>query len=640
MDLVHRKVFWSRRKSRLGGEEAGSECGQILLAEPQGHPRRQPRGHPFNLRRITGFLKGLHTNEGPQSVIPLDETSQGFQQLVQEGKFLEAYLSVSTSAWEGQDCGPQYQALAQSMWQVVQQALEGVRHGQELELKLQAVLDTVEYTQDKPPSPEASTLEDGRVATWGSQLERLLRSDAEARVPTWDRRDKLGPFLEKLEEAVRQGLGSPRASQLGARFWTIYSTCFQEVLLSRLLELKHSCGASWNSCCVLYAWGRTTLFGQLGETLPNAPSTSQKPTAGYLLDSMMFVTWMSQMQKQLVGLIQPPRAALQWPVGNSDRQPERKQWCRLPGRGAAMSAGHPCRERLEETLENVLICDQKKWAPFSHPTFLEIFQLLEEAIIAARPIGPSVTSQVQAMVLEIFSKFLNRYQDKAVHFLQQNATATAGAFPEVHLLGNCCILRKTWQELSQACFPPADLVTAVQGAIHAIEGHSRDHLLLRVRALCQNLLKGHFGRKERDLVNALQSLWQGLEGCPSLHSTPVYESLMQSLHVVVFGEYVQALATHLMMLAPRKWGSLRTQVEMDIWKLDNIFRKHGGPGLAIPEEPILGIFQLSENKGRETVDDWLASFRDRFPGYLSMQDQPCSSVDSEVEVKGRSCCCC
>lgn len=32
-----------------------------------------------------------------------------------------------------------------------------------------------------------------------------------------------------------------------------------------------------------------------------------------------------------------------------------------------------------------------------------------------------------------------RYQDKAVHFLQQNATA--GAFPEVHLLGNCCILR-------------------------------------------------------------------------------------------------------------------------------------------------------------------------------------------------------
>ncbi|VFV19803.1 Hypothetical predicted protein [Lynx pardinus] len=341
------------------------------------------------------------------------EHVQGFQQLVQEGKFLEAYLSVSASAWEGQDRGPQYQALAQSMWQAVQQALEGVRLGRELELKLQAVLDTVEYTQDKPPSPEAGTLEDGTVATWGSQLERLLRNDAEARVPTWDPRDKLGPFLEKLEEAVRQGLGSLRASRLGARLWTIYSTCFQEVLLSRLLELKHSCGASWNSCCVLYAWGRTTLFGQLGETLPNAPSTSQKPTAGYLLDSMMFVTWMSQVQKKLVGLI----------------------------------------------------------------------QLLEEAITAARPIGPSVTSQVQAMVLEIFSKFLNRYQDKAVHFLQQNATA--GAFPEVHVLGNCCILRKTWQELSQACFPPADLVTAVQGAIHAIEGHSRDHLLLRVRALCQ-----------------------------------------------------------------------------------------------------------------------------------------------------------
>ncbi|GAB5573194.1 uncharacterized protein LOC102901183 isoform X4 [Prionailurus iriomotensis] len=480
----------------------------------------------------------------------------GFQQLVQEGKFLEAYLSVSASAWEGQDCGPQYQALAQSMWQVVQQALEGVRLGQELELKLQAVLDTVEYTQDKPPSPEAGTLEDGTVTTWGSQLERLLRNDAEARVPTWDPRDKLGPFLEKLEEAVRQGLGSLRASQLGARLWTIYSTCFQEVLLSRLLELKHSCGASWNSCRVLYAWGRTTLFGQLGETLPNAPATSQKPTPGYLLDSMMFVTWMSQVQKKLVALIQ---------------------------------------ERLEETLEN----------------------LLEEAIIAARPTGPSVTSQVQAMVLEIFSKFLNRYQDKAVHFLQQNATAEA--FPEVHVLGNCCILRALCQSSRQADL--MDWTLAPSFTDGADEAASADGAPegwgVAGTGLAQNLLRGHFGRKEKDLVNALQSLWQALEGCPSLHSTPVYEqSIMQSLHMVVFGEYVQALATHLRMLAPRKWGSLRIQVEMDIWKLDNIFRKHGGSGLAIPEEPILGIFQLSENKGRETVDDWLASFRDRFPGYL------------------------
>lgn len=53
------------------------------------------------------------------------------------------------------------------------------------------------------------------------------------------------------------------------------------------------------------------------------------------------------------------------------------------------------------------------------------------------------------------------------------------------------------------------------------------------------------------------------------------QSIMQSLHMVVFGEYVQALATHLRMLAPRKWGSLKIQVETDIWKLDNIFRKHG-----------------------------------------------------------------
>lgn len=44
-------------------------------------------------------------------------------------------------------------------------------------------------------------------------------------------------------------------------------------------------------------------------------------------------------------------------------------------------------ERLEETLENVLICDQKKWAPFSHPTFLEIFQVFVSQSLSSPPRG-------------------------------------------------------------------------------------------------------------------------------------------------------------------------------------------------------------------------------------------------------------
>ena len=35
----------------------------------------------------------------------------------------------------------------------------------------------------------------------------------------------------------------------------------------------------------------------------------------------------------------------------------------------------------------------------------------------------------------------------------------------------------------------------------------------------------------------------------------------------------------------------------------------------------MGIFQLRGNKGRETVDDWLASFRDRFPDYLRYEGE-------------------
>ncbi|XP_029807329.1 uncharacterized protein LOC115301534 isoform X4 [Suricata suricatta] len=527
MDLVRGKVRWSRTEPRRGREAADGEQGRILLTEAQAPRRQQPKGHSSKPRRkIPGFLRRLRRNKEPQNVCEM-ETSKDFQHLVQKGQFLEAYESLSVLAQEGQDCGPQFEALAQGMWRVVQQALQGAGHSQELE----AVLDTV----------EATTLLDDGNAAWGGQLGRLLRMDAEARVPTLKPGDQLGPFLEKLDKAVRQGLGSPRASQLGTRLWETYRTCFQEVLCSRLWGLTTGpCGADLKSCLQLYTWGKTACFLRPGrETLLNAPPAAQEPTAGHLLDPiMMFVTWMSQTQEKLVGMIQ---------------------------------------EKVEAALEKVLICDRKQWAQFSRPkTFLEISQLLEANTKAVQHLGPSITSQVQAVVLKTFSTFLNRYKVEAVGFLQRNATA--GAFPEVHVLENCCILRETWQNLSQAHVPPEDLGPAVQGAIHFIEDHSRDHLVPRVRALCQSQLRAHFGSKDKDLVHALQSLWQGLEGCPRLHSSPLYESIMRSLHMVVFGEYLQALATHLRTLEPRKWDSLRLQVEMDIKKLDDIFRRHGaGP---------------------------------------------------------------
>lgn len=44
--------------------------------------------------------------------------------------------------------------------------------------------------------------------------------------------------------------------------------------------------------------------------------------------------------------------------------------------------------------------------------------------------------------------------------------------------------------------------------------------------------------------------------------------------MVVFGEYVQALAAYLRRLVPRTSGHLRAQVETDIWKLGTTFREH------------------------------------------------------------------
>ncbi|XP_025299020.1 uncharacterized protein LOC112657267 isoform X1 [Canis lupus dingo] len=610
MACVQMKIHWGKKKARLEGREAGFELQQFLPSEAQGHQRQEPKGHSSKLSKIAGFLRVLRRNKGDKNVTDPPETSKGFSELVQDGQFLEAYLSIPTLVKQGQDCKSLYQVVAQSMWQVLQQALEGTEYCPELELKIQAVLGTIEWTQEKHQSWEDGDLQDGDlqdgdlqdggVAAWGNQLEKLLRSDVEARVPALGPGDQVDLYLEKLEEAVTQGLRSPRASLLGPQLWKVYRTHFQEVLLNRLWELMHSFGTNRESCHMLYSWAKITLFGEPGKTLVSAPPTSQEPAVRHLLDSVTFVPWMSRMQKKLVGLIQ---------------------------------------ESLEEQLENVLICDWKTWAQASCPTFIEIFQLLEENINAVQPIGLPITSQVQSMVLETFSKFLKRYEAEAAHFLHQNATA--GPLPEVHVLANCCILRETWQELSWAHILPAHLDAVVQDTIHDIESHSRDHFLFKGRALCKSLLLGYFVRKDKDLVGALEALWQSLEGRPKMYSTLTYEDIMRSLHVVVFGEYIQALATHLKKLAPKKWEDILVQVNTDTTKLHNIFTKHRDVGLANLQEPIMGIFQLRGNKGRETVDDWLASFRDRFPDYLSTQAQPCCSVLlEETEDKGSCCCCC
>ncbi|CAD7688513.1 unnamed protein product [Nyctereutes procyonoides] len=620
MACVKMKIHWGKKKARLEGREAGFELQQFLPSEAQGPQRQEPKGHSSKLSTITGFLRVLHRNKGPKKVTHPPETSKGFSELVQDGRFLEAYLSIPTLVKQGQDCKSLYQVVAQSMWQVVQQALEGTEYSPELELKIQAVLGTIEWTQEKHQSWEDGDfqdgdlqdgdlqdgdlqdgdLQDGGVAAWGNQLEKLLRSDVEARVPAPGPGDQVDLYLEKLEEAVTQGLGSLRASLLGPQLWKVYRTHFQEVLLSRLWELTHSFGTNWESCHMLYSWAKITLFEEPGKTLVSAPPTSQEPTVRQLLDPVTFVPWMSRMQKKLVGLIQ---------------------------------------ESLEKQLENVLICDWKTWAQGSCPTFIEIFQLLEQKINAVQPIGLPITSQVQSMVLETFSKFLKRYEAEAAHFLHQNATA--GPLPEVHVLANCGILRETWQLLGWAHILPAHLDAVVQDIIHVIESHSQDHFLFKGRALCKSLLLGYFVRKDKDLAGALEPLWQSLEGRPKMYSTLMYENIMRSLHVVVFGEYIQALATHLKKLAPKKWEDILVQVNTDTMKLHNIFTKYRDVGLANLQEPIMGIFQLRGNKGRETVDDWLVSFRDRFPDYLSTQVQPhCSVLLEETEDKGSCCRCC
>lgn len=602
MDRLERSGLWGKKKPRLEEEKASSELQQILPSDARGNPRQQRKGRPPKLAQwLTGFPGRFLRNKRPHDVFHLTENSKGFLELVQDGWFLEACQSISRLEEEGQNCGAQYEAVARSMWQVVQQALDGTGPSQELEQKLRAVLATVEWTQDQHERRKASAPQDGGVATWAGQLNKLLRNDAETQVPTLGPKDQLDLYLEKLDKAVRQGLGSPRASRLGTCLWEVYRMYFHEVLLGRLSELTQSCGADLKSCQVLYTWGKTNLFEQPGrETLAKACRTSWEPVVGHLLDPLMFVTWMSQMQQMLVGLIQ---------------------------------------EELRKHLDRVLFYDLKKWAQCSHPMFLDVFQLLEEGMNAAHPMGLPISSQVQGMVLETFSDFLKSYQQKAVGFIQQNAVA--GAFPELHVLANCCILRETWQELTQKRDPLVDLGPCVQGTIHDIEDHSRDHLLPRVRALCQSLLRDHFGQKNKDLVGALQFPWQGLEGCPTVHSTATYERTMRRLHMVVFGEYVVALATHLKMLEPRRWEGLQHQVQTDTRALHNIFTKHRDLSLAHPKEPIMEIFQSTENKNKETVDDWLASFRDRFPGYVSTQDQPRSSVDlEEIKVYRRSCCRC
>ncbi|XP_057588488.1 uncharacterized protein LOC130851774 isoform X2 [Hippopotamus amphibius kiboko] len=575
-----KKSSWWKKKSRKEGEEAD----------------RKPQGQHKN--KLWKFLGRFHRNQEAQAAaIQLGENSEEFLQLVQEGRFLEACQSIASLAGDEQDCSSQYQIVAQGMWQVVQEALRGSGGRQELQPKLTSVVAAVEWARGSSDSSDLG----GGLASWDGRLRNLLRNDAEARMPL-SSGDQLGRYLEELSKTVEHGLGSQREGRWGARFLAIYRECFQDVLLGCLSTLL-ACSKDQRSCCELYTWGKETLFGPARETPLDAPSTSGKPSAARnLLDPPIFVTWLSQVQDKLVELMQ---------------------------------------KRLKTRLENILTCDGKEWANSPSRVFLEIFQLLKGTTDSVQDIGPPITSRVQAMVLETFSKFLKRYQDEdAPRFLQQDAGARS--FPQLHVLQNCCILRRTWQELGQelgqAHTPLADLV---RDTITAIEDQSQEDLLPRVRSLCQSLLECHFGRKDKDLVQALQSLGGRLEDYRSMHPTPTYRSLVQGLYKVVFGEYIQALVSHLKTLEPRRWGDHAEQVELDILELHKILGKQedlgdGAPGL----EAIGEIFQLGENQGSKSLDEWLASFRDRFPGYVSQQDQPGSSRGLGETEAERCCSCC
>ncbi|XP_024837947.2 uncharacterized protein [Bos taurus] len=275
-------------------------------------------------------------------------------------------------------------------------------------------------------------------------------------------------------------------------------------------------------------------------------------------------------------------------------------------------------KELEKQLENVLTCDQKEWATSPCQAFLKIFQLLKGTIDSVQDIGPPITSRVQAMVLNTFSEFLKRYRaEGTAHFLQQQAGA--GPSPQLHVLQNCCVLRKVWQDLGQAHTPLADLVLST---ISAIEDQSQDDLVSRVRSLCQSLLRHHFGREDKELAHTLRSLRRGLERYAGLLPPPTNKSLVQSLYKAVFTEYLQALVTHLKRLKPRKWEDHRGQVETDVRELREAFGRQEGLGDGAPGlEAFVEVFQLSGEQGSACLDEWLASFRDRFPDYVRRESK-------------------
>lgn len=144
MDRLERSGLWGKKKPRLEEEKASSELQQILPSDARGNPRQQRKGRPPKLAQwLTGFPGRFLRNKRPHDVFHLTENSKGFLELVQDGWFLEACQSISRLEEEGQNCGAQYEAVARSMWQVVQQALDGTGPSQELEQKLRAVLATV-----------------------------------------------------------------------------------------------------------------------------------------------------------------------------------------------------------------------------------------------------------------------------------------------------------------------------------------------------------------------------------------------------------------------------------------------------------------------------------------------------------------
>ncbi|XP_074854805.1 exocyst complex component 3-like [Carettochelys insculpta] len=532
---------------KLQGASSG-ENAQMLPKEAQKETEKQKSKRTEKVKNLADKLvKNLFSVKEETDEKPVEKESderqylsgQAICELIDQAKFLDAcnhiYDLEQSALKSKKKIDSLYKKVAERMWSVVQEAING---GDMLLEPLKSVVASLEWEKEKEKEWFDSDKDMESVSTWSPKywhkdLEKLLMECLARQIPSFVSASNIEEsafkdHLSHLESTIFPNLRCKRDFFKEAGLLATYTKCCDACLSSHFSALTDG-NLSFSKCLLIYEWG-FNMYRSGREKL-------------LLADTYGFTWIFSNMEEKLLTVTQ---------------------------------------KEVRGELREFVTTGRKPY------TDSAIIQVLTGRAQEVQHISDTLRDKVEAICLEELLQFLDSYKNEARSLLQLDTFSVIHS--NLQILENCCIFRAAWQKLTYIYSASADTDTKVKTFIDGTEELSRDFLLQTITSKVKVELKDHF-RKDcgnfGKLLDHLQSSFSLFER----KNTETYETLIQAVHHSIVTEYLQALLTVSGKCCAKR-RKIANKIEADHRAMQKLFEECLGSSTALPSDPIEGILDF------------------------------------------------